>query len=99
MAENNEIIIAKIQAMSNDPYKSITRPPTKDPRKAPAWCDTITIPNRVDRYRVPKRFATMPEVGGTVESHKRPITQLKAIITKLVVGSIKINNMAIHHAK
>ena len=49
MAENKDIIIAKIQAISNDPYRSITRPPTKDPRKAPAWWDTITIPNKVDR--------------------------------------------------
>ena len=34
----------------------------------------------------------MPEVGGTVESHKSPMTQLKAIIIKLLVG--RINNKA-----
>ena len=34
-AENKEIIIAKIQARSNDPYKSITKPPTTEPTNAP----------------------------------------------------------------
>ena len=46
------------------------------------------MPNKVERYLVPNRLATMPEVGGTVESHKSPITQLKAMMTKLVVGKI-----------
>ena len=94
-AENKEIIIAKIQARSNDPYKSITKPPTSEPTNAPHWWETITIPNKVDKYLVPKRFATIPEVGGTVESQRSPITQLKAIIVKLLVGNIKSSVMTI----
>ena len=39
---------------------------------------------------MPNLFETIPEVGGTVDNHKRPIQQLKAIIVKLFVG--KINN-------
>ena len=53
----------------------------------------MTIPNKVDKYLVPKRLATIPEVGGTVESHNKPIIQLKAIMIKLLVG--KINRRAI----
>tara|TARA_B100001113_G_C20710322_1_gene449094 strand:+ start:337 stop:510 length:174 start_codon:yes stop_codon:yes gene_type:complete len=53
------------------------------------------MPNKVDRYLVPNLFATIPEVGGTVESHKSPITQLKAMITKLEVGSINNKKIAI----
>ena len=59
----------------------------------------MTIPNKVDRYLVPNRLATMPEVGGTVESHKSPITQLNTIITKLVVGKINNRNIAILRVK
>ena len=53
------------------------------------------MPNKVDKYLVPKRFETIPEVGGTVESQRRPMTQLKAIIVKLLVGNIKSNVMTI----
>jgi hypothetical protein len=37
----------------------------------------------------------MPDVGGTVESQSNPITQLKAIITKFVVGKIKSKKITI----
>ena len=42
---------------------------------------------------MPNLFETIPEVGGTIDNHKRPIQQLKAIIVKLLVG--KINNKKI----
>ena len=38
-------------------------------------------------------FETIPEVGGTVDNHKRQIQHVKAIIVKLLVG--KINNKKI----
>ena len=47
------------------------------------------MPKSVDKYLVPKRLATIPEVGGTVESQSKPIKQLKAMIMKLFVGNIK----------
>jgi hypothetical protein len=37
----------------------------------------------------------MPDVGGTVESQSNPITQLKAIITKFVVGKTKSKKITI----
>jgi len=53
------------------------------------------MPKSVDKYLVPKRLATIPDVGGTVESQSRPIKQLKAIIMKLFVGSIKSKKITI----
>ena len=86
-AENREIRMANIHAMFNEPYKSTAKPPIKDPKNAPNWCETITIPKRVDKYLVPNKLATIPDVGGTVESHKSPMTQLKAIMITGLVGS------------
>jgi len=53
------------------------------------------MPKSVDKYLVPKRLATIPDVGGTVESHNKPIKQLKAIIMKLFVGRIKSKKITI----
>ena len=53
------------------------------------------MPKRVDKYLVPKRLATIPDVGGTVESQSNPIIQLKDIIMKLFVGSVKSKKITI----
>ena len=53
------------------------------------------MPKSVDKYLVPKRLATIPDVGGTVESHNKPIKQLKAMIMKLFVGNIKSKKITI----
>ena len=49
-----------------------------------------TIPNKVLRYLVPKIWATIPLVGGTVESHKSPKDIPKTIEFKSDGGE-KIN--------
>ena len=64
---------------SYEPYLSKKYPPRKAPAKAPNWCDKKTIPNKELKYFVPKIWATIPLVGGTVESHKRPNVTPKII--------------------
>ena len=40
---------------------------------APTWWERKTTPNSMPTWRVPNMTATRPEVGGTVESHSRPM--------------------------
>ena len=48
------------------------------------------MPNRVLKYLVPKIWATIPFVGGTVESHKSPKV-IPKIIEFIRDGGEKIN--------
>ena len=42
--------------------------------KEPSWWLKKTKPPSMDRWATPKIWATVALVGGTVDSHSRPIT-------------------------
>src|SRR6266700_2532257 len=62
-------------------------PPSHTPRKPPTWCEKNAKPNSMASQRVPNISATSAEVGGTVESHSRPIAAPKASVAGVLGGS------------
>ncbi len=62
-------------------------PPSQTPRKPPTWWLKKAKPASVASQRVPNISAMMPLVGGTVESHIRPMAAPNAMQVTGVTGN------------
>src|ERR1700722_3224272 len=70
-----------------DPVRSNTMPPSKTPRKPPTWWLKKAKSASVANQRVPNISAMMPLVGGTVDSHIRPIVAPNIRQVTVVTGN------------
>src|SRR5665213_1674091 len=75
------------QTTSYEPVCSCKKPPRNTPRKPPTWWLKKAKPNKVAIQRVPNINATSADVGGTVESHSRPMAPPKTMAEVAVTGS------------
>src|ERR1700722_8578933 len=67
--------------------RSNTMPPSQTPRKPPTWWLKKAKPESVASQRVPNITVIMPLVGGTVESHMKPMTAAKARQLAVEIGN------------
>src|SRR5512134_508401 len=75
------------QIASYEPVRSNNRPPSHTPRKPPTWWLKKAKPASMVSQRVPNISATSPEVGGTVDSHNKPVTAPKISVEVVVAGN------------
>ena len=64
--------ISKYHIQVKFPLWFMFKPPKKAPKKPPVWWLSRVKPNKVPKYFVPKSFAIIPAVGGTVASQVKP---------------------------
>ena len=76
-AESTPNRIASHHTGLYEPVRSNTMPPSQTPRKPPTWWLKKAKPASVASQRVPNISAMMPLVGGTVDSHIRPMVAPK----------------------
>src|SRR5262249_52453720 len=62
--------------------------PSSTPRKPPTWWLKNAKPNSMASQRVPNITATRPEVGGTVESQRKPVTAPNTSAEPVLAGSV-----------
>ena len=65
----------------------MSRPPSHTPRNEPTWWARKTKPPSMDMCCTPKTCATIAFVGGTVESHRKPMTAAKTYTLMAEIGS------------
>src|SRR5580692_3420521 len=82
-AESTPNRIASHHTTLYEPVRSNAMPPSQTPRKPPTWWLKKAKPARVASHLVPNISAMMPLVGGTVESHIKPMVAPK---TRHVTG-------------
>src|SRR5215467_12441324 len=87
------------QITSYEPVRSNTRPPSHTPRKPPTWWLKKARPASIVSHRVPNITATRPLVGGTVESHRIPITAPNISAEPEPVGRVMKASTASERAK
>ena len=61
-------------------------PPSQTPRKPPTWWLKKVTPDSIASQRVPNITTMMPLVGGTVESHIRPMAAPNRMQLNCVIG-------------
>ena len=62
------------------------------PKDEPSWWVKKTIPPNMPRCLVPNIMATRPLVGGTVDSHKKPM-QTEKIMMLVGLGGMSKNKV------
>src|SRR5215216_1234657 len=73
---------------SYEPVLSNRIPPSNTPKKPPTWWLKKAKPNSMASQRVPNISATSEEVGGTVESHRSPVTAPNTTAEAKLAGSV-----------
>ena len=63
-------------------------PPSQTPRNPPTWWLKNVTPESIASQRVPNITTIMPLVGGTVESHIKPMTAPNMIQVNAVIGNM-----------
>src|SRR5580698_3711680 len=86
-AESTPNRIASHHTTLYEPVRSNAMPPSKTPRKPPTWWLKKAKPAKVASHLVPNISAMMPLVGGTVESHIRPMIAAKIRHVTVVTGN------------
>src|ERR1700722_8493432 len=86
-AESTPNKIASHHTTVYEPVRSNAIPPSQTPRKPPTWWLKKAKPASVASHLVPNISAMMPLVGGTVESHIRPMIAAKIRHDTVVTGN------------